>query len=584
MIQNYSVEKNVQLLISLMKAHGIKKIVASPGATNISLVASLQSDHYFEMYSSVDERSAAYIACGLAAESGEPVALTCTAATASRNYLPGLTEAYYRKLPVLAITGRRHSGKIGQNMDQVIDRTTVPNDVAKKSIELPMLYSVDDFWAANVHVNDVLLELRRHGGGPVHINLATEYTPDFSVKTLTERRVIHRYTVGESLPGIQGERIAIFVGAHLSWPDRLRNAVNRFCEKYNAVVLCDHCSNYLGKYSVRSSLVTGQTSYNSPNYQFDLTIHIGDISSNSVCHTKRVWRVNPDGEVRDTFRSLENVFEMDEQAFFESYNKLPGDDKGTSYYEALHSEYELLYGKLVAREAEMPFSNLWVAYKTHDRIPQNCTIHTGILNSVRCWNYFDLPEGVCGYSNTGGFGIDGGISTLLGASLANKQKLYLGVFGDLAFFYDMNSLGNRHFGSNVRIIIVNNGLGAEFKNSFNMAQKAGLGDDTDLYIAAAGHYGNKSHELVKHYAQDLGFEYYAAQSKEDYEKVLPHFINPKIGDKPIIIEAFIESENDTKALDWINSLEVNAAGAAKQLVKNMVGDSGVRKLKSLLKK
>ncbi len=584
MIQNYSAEKNVQLLISLMKAHGIKKIVASPGATNISLVASLQSDHYFEMYSSVDERSAAYIACGLAAESGEPVALTCTAATASRNYLPGLTEAYYRKLPVLAITGRRHSGKIGQNMDQVIDRTTVPNDVAKKSVELPMLYSDDDFWAANVHVNDALLELRRHGGGPVHINLATEYTPDFSVKTLTERRVIHRYSVGESLPGIKRERVAIFVGAHLSWSDRLRKAVDRFCEKYNAVVLSDHCSNYPGKYSVRSSLVTGQTSYNSPNYQLDLTIHIGDVSSSGVWHTKRVWRVNPDGEVRDTFHSLENVFEMDEVVFFESYNNLPGDDKGTSYYETLHSEYELLYGKLVAREDEMPFSNLWVAYRTHDRIPQNCAIHTGILNSVRCWNYFDLPAGVCGYSNTGGFGIDGGISTLLGASLANKQKLYLGVFGDLAFFYDMNSLGNRHFGPNVRIIIVNNGLGTEFKNSFNMAQKAGLGDDTDLYIAAAGHYGNKSRSLVKHYAQDLGFEYYVTESKEDYERVLPHFINPKIGDKPIIIEAFMESANDTKALDWINSLEVNAAGAAKQLVKNMVGDSGVRKLKSLLNK
>lgn len=46
-------------------------------------------DSWFEMYSSVDERSAAYMACGMAAESGEVVVLSCTGATASRNYVSG---------------------------------------------------------------------------------------------------------------------------------------------------------------------------------------------------------------------------------------------------------------------------------------------------------------------------------------------------------------------------------------------------------------------------------------------------------------------------------------------------------------
>ena len=111
---NYTVEKHTQILIALLKAHRIKKIIASPGATNVCLVGSLQSDPYFEIYSSVDERSAAYIACGMAAASGEPVVLTCTGSTASRNYIPGLTEAYYRKLPVLAITSSQHFGRVGQ--------------------------------------------------------------------------------------------------------------------------------------------------------------------------------------------------------------------------------------------------------------------------------------------------------------------------------------------------------------------------------------------------------------------------------------------------------------------------------------
>ena len=94
MEQYYSSERNVQILISLMKQHGIKKVVASPGSTNVCFVGSIQQDPYFEIYSCVDERSAAYMAVGLAAECKEPVALSCTGATASRNYFSALTEAY----------------------------------------------------------------------------------------------------------------------------------------------------------------------------------------------------------------------------------------------------------------------------------------------------------------------------------------------------------------------------------------------------------------------------------------------------------------------------------------------------------
>ena len=116
----YTDERNVQIVISLLKANGIRKIVASPGTTNITFVGSVQQDPWFEIYSSVDERSAAYIACGLSAESGEPVVLTCTGATASRNYYSGLTEAYYRKLPIVALTSHQGNYRIGQDRKSVV--------------------------------------------------------------------------------------------------------------------------------------------------------------------------------------------------------------------------------------------------------------------------------------------------------------------------------------------------------------------------------------------------------------------------------------------------------------------------------
>ena len=134
---SYTSEKNVQMLIYLMKEHGIRRVIASPGTTNITFVASVQKDSFFEIYSAADERSAAYMACGMAAESGDPVALTCTGATASRNYVPGLTEAYYRNLPVLAITSTQPIGRIGNMQPQVIDRSTIQNDIAVYHTEIP---------------------------------------------------------------------------------------------------------------------------------------------------------------------------------------------------------------------------------------------------------------------------------------------------------------------------------------------------------------------------------------------------------------------------------------------------------------
>ena len=69
-VYNYTDEKNAQIVIALLKAHGIRKIVANPGIANLAFVGSVQNDPWFTVYSGVDERHSAYLACGIAAESG----------------------------------------------------------------------------------------------------------------------------------------------------------------------------------------------------------------------------------------------------------------------------------------------------------------------------------------------------------------------------------------------------------------------------------------------------------------------------------------------------------------------------------
>ena len=182
------------------------------------------------------------------------------------------------------------------------------------------------------------------------------------------------------------------------------------------------------------------------------------------------------------------------------------------------------------------------------------------------------------YSNTGGFGIDGIVSTLIGASIGNKSKLFFCILGDLAFFYDMNSIGNRHVGNNIRIMVVNNGKGTEFRNFDHYA--AQFSDEADKYIAAAGHYGNKSKSLLKHYAEDLGFEYLSASNKEEFILQIEKFTSNKMLNKPILFEVFTNSQNESDAIKYMTNLEISKTGAVKHFSKKLIG----RKRWNILKK
>lgn len=572
---HYTFEKHVQILIALLKANNIRKIIASPGTTNITFVASVQSDSFFEIYSAADERSAAYIACGLSAESGEAVVLSCTGATASRNYYPGLTEAYYRKLPILAITASQSLSHTGGYFPQFIDRSVVAKDVVKHSVAIEPIDCPDDEWKVTNQINVALLELFRNGGGPVHINCITRYNRDFSVKELPQVRVIKRYQIKDEFPKIPKGKIGIYVGSHPKFSDDLTKKIDKFCGINNAVVFCDHTSNYKGKYKVLNSLFGSQDNFYSDVFDLDLLIYIGSVSGEYTrVKGKNVWRVNVDGELRDVFGETTKIFQMEETDFFAQYQEgLMGND---SFLKKCQEIYDRIYNKI----PELPFSNIWCAKQISQRLPKNSVLHLGILNTLRSWNFFDIPDSVLAYSNVGGFGIDGNISSLIGASLADSKKLYFGILGDLAFFYDLNSIGNHHVGKNVRIMLINNGRGTEFRNYNHFAQR--FNEDADAYMAAAGHYGNKSQTLIKHYAEDLGYEYLCASDKESFLMASERFLTKDFTEQPMIFEIFTESKDESDALYTIRNLEIDALSSGKNIVKKIVGDKGINIVKKIV--
>ena len=578
----YTNERNVQIVIALLKAHGIHRVIVSPGTTNMTFVVSIENDPWFHIWSSVDERSASYLACGMAAETGEPVVISCTGATASRNYMPGLTEAYYRKLPVLAITSTRGNYKIGHLIDQQIDRRNIPNDIAIESVTIPMVKDYEDERFCEIEANKAILALKLNGGGPVHINMYTRYSHDFSVREIPHVNTIYRHTIyDKEWPSIPHDgRIVVRIGSHADFTDEQTRAIDEFCATYDAVVCCDHTSGYRGKYEVHGQLVFGQQMWQSSLRNTNLCIHIGEVSGDQFCvNAKHTWRVSPDGALRDTFGNLRRVFMMHETDFFNHYKKK--DCNHTEYLDSLNKEIDEIKNKI----PNLPFSNIWMAQQMHDKLPKGCEIHFGIYHSLRSWNFFKLPMGIQAKCNVGGFGIDGGVSSMIGASLSNSDKLFFGVFGDLAFFYDMNVIGNRHVGNNLRILLINNGKGNEFRNYGHPCFF--LGDEADKFIAAAGHYGNMSNLLVKNYAENLGYDYLKAANKEEFISVIEHFLSPHIGDRPILFEVFTETDDESNALETILNIVIDQKAQIKsnikKAVKKVVGDKGIETIMKIIK-
>lgn len=578
----YSNQKNVQILISLLKAFDIHNVIVSPGVKNISFVGSIQNDAWFKLYSCVDERSAAYMACGIASETKQPVVLTCTEATAPRNYFPGLTEAFYRKLPIIAVTSTWADEMPGHMFPQCIDQSVSPNDTFKYSCELPVVDNSNDSWVCSLLVNHALNELDRAGGGPIRIGLRVQKEYQFTEKTLPKVRVIKRYyDVSNVAKELKNKRIGIFVGAHLPWSEELVEAVGSFCANFNAVVICDHTSNYYGASKILYPLIGSQDYLDKECLKLDIMIHIGEvIGSYTVPICDYVWRVNEDGEIRDPFRKLNRVFQMSEYQFFSQicFPK-PANTRVSSVFKLFKSLDDDIRGKIPA----LPFSNIWIASRMSTKIPEGAALHLAILNSLRSWNFFELKKKADVYCNVGGFGIDGCMSSFLGASFVNQEKLYFGVFGDLSFFYDLNSLANWHVGNNVRIVLINNGRGVEFRNYNNAAER--YYGDNDIFMAAAGHFGNQSKTLVKDYCTSLGIQYLSAHNKSEFEEA-SDILFSKDSKQAILLEAFTNAEDESNALKILRTIQTDKKTqmktAVKKTIESTLGPSGTALAKKFI--
>ena len=549
----YSIAKNIQIVIAALKAHNIKRLVLSPGGTNAPFIRNVQDDSFFECYSVVDERSALYFAIGIYLQTGDPVAVCCTSAQATRNYIPGLTEAYYKHVPILAITFSKHYRFIGQDYMQAPNQTSLPMDSVRKSYALPYVANEHDFKHCARLANESMLELTHRVPAPIQLNvpmLDTELGQD-TVESLPNIKIIRRYTQIESASiELKEKRILIIVGENRGIDD---TKIVEFAKLHNAAIYVNHLSNMRNDYTVEGNLLLTLITQDKFDETLapDILITIGGQTGDYPLYHKLTegntsfehWRICPSGEVVDTYDRLTKVFECSVDEFFGSIKS-----GGTN------NEYLGVWKDAISKlttDIDLPLSNAYTAQQLHNLIPEDSCVNFAILNSLRMWNLFHFENIVHCYSNVGAFGIDGGLSTFIGQSVMTDKLCYM-IIGDLAFFYDMNALGIRHIKNNIRVILVNNQGGIEFK--YGVGEERGK--IIDRYIAAAGHFRD-----AEGWAITNKFEYHKVKTKAEFDKITTRLVSNS--ENPILIEVCTTDLNESEAMSCISKANDNRSLSEK---------------------
>lgn len=544
----YTDKQHILKLIALLKAHGIHRFVLCPGSRNIPLVQSIAHVPKFTCYSVTDERSAGFFAIGLALHGETGVAVCCTSGSALLNLHPAVSEAFYQQVPLLIISADRPEAWIGQMDGQTIPQSNVFGSLVKKSVHLPEIHTETDAWYVNRLINEAILALNHRGKGPVHINVPIS-EPFFllPVTELPQERVIRRY-----------EGLSMYRQDYTDLVQRLNsykkkmavvgqmNLIYLFDKKYARPLdkhfawITENISNQTTPVSAIRNidpLLCSIKADKKETLRPDLLITYGGhiISKRLKDFLRKYrpvehWHISEDGEVVDLFGSLTTVIEMNPFEFLEKIALLL-EGTPTNYPE----QWETISKQV--KEVPFPYSAMKTIGEVIKHLPENTSLHLANSSAVRYAQFFSVSDTIEVLSNRGVNGIEGSLSTAIGYATVSA-KLNFVFIGDLSFFYDMNALWNSNYGSNLRILLLNNDGGEIFRALPGLE----LSERGERFVLAP-------HKAsAKAWAEDRGFEYITVRNDEELSVALPRFTYPSITERPILLEVFTDKDTDIEAL------------------------------------
>lgn len=501
----------------------------SPGSRNAPLIVALNRQPDIALTEVVDERSAAFVALGMAARSGEPVAICCTSGSALLNYAPALAEAFYRHVPLVAVSADRPLEWIDQADSQTMRQCGALSSVTKKCVDI----AVDASEAVSDRlVNEAVLLALQEPRGPVHINVqlapplgrTEEAEVGPRVIRMMEPRCDLRYeqvrALGEEL---SGRRILIVAGGCAPSP-RLHRALGRMASMPDVVVTGEPTSNLhvRGLVGDIDSLLASVTDDVAGSFYPDVVVSFGlPVVSTRLKSWLRAapesmehWALGYDSLTADTFRHLTMRINTDPAVFL---SQLAGALKSdaTSYRDSVAGAYLLAVGRRNDLLGRMPWADFMAVgrlLRLAARKGWDVELSNGM--TVRYAALFD-NSGIHRMSaNRGISGIEGSTSTAVGASLVSQHTTLL-ITGDTSAFYDIAGLASTDLPSGFRIAIIDNGGG----NIFRIVANTRSLDEREQFLACHKSVGVSWADV----ARSFGLDFFEASSFVEFDSVAAEF-------------------------------------------------------------
>jgi len=462
--------QHISELAPLLEKMGAKQVIIAPGSRNAPLIQLFTSLEHFQCHSIVDERSAGYVALGMALQTGEPVVVLCTSGTAVLNLSPAVAEAFHQHLPLVVLTADRPREKILQFNNQVTDQYAPYYNHSKGFFEFPaQVRSQEELQKGLDALEELLKEGIQAPQGPVHVNLPLIeplYVP------LPEPVRSPAGNADPSTASGPGEEFVLpeFVLPELDLSDRkvlilagmgkglaeLRLALEQLMEKGQVAVVAENISNLVsGRFiSVPELVLAGAGPDELKELVPDMVVAFGlqmvskrmKLFVNSMEETEFV-PIPEEAEVLPWLAALAG--KMGKKA----------DNQYQRKWSVLE-ERECLRASAYLETA--PYCNLVAVQRILDRVPEGTVVHLGNSATIRNSQLVRARPALSYRSNRGTSGIDGSVSTAVGAAMVSGTP-HLLLVGDLSFVYDSNALWNKNFPDNLKIIVLNDGGGGIFR-------------------------------------------------------------------------------------------------------------------------
>lgn len=512
----YSNKDNVNILTTLLVAHGIRHAVVCPGSRNSPIVHNLNECPDIVCYPVTDERSAGFYALGMAQALRQPVVVCVTSGTALLNLTPAVAEAYYQHVPLVAISADRPQQWIDQLDGQTLPQPDALGHFVKKAVSLPEPTDDEQHWYCNRLVNEALLACANQGCGPVHINVPiSEPLFDYTVSALPQERCIRMTAADITAPT-------------LSHVERM------FMSAKRPMLICGQPMN--PGFDEAVALVGNDDSY-VPDF---VLCTGGSIVSKRLKRflrkAREVWMVNETGEVTDTFMNLTQVIQGD--------GKLVADHVQHLLEDHPHP-FVMMWDELLRRvrahaESYEPAYSQMAVVKTFESRITGAEVHYANSTAIRLANIYARHPVWC---NRGVNGIEGSLSTAAGFSCVTDEQVFC-IIGDLSFFYDQNALWNQNLQGNLRILLLNNGKGG----IFNMLKGLEQSGARDRFVAA------EHHTSAEGICLQNNVRYLKAENMGEMLKGVDTLLNME-SSRPVLLEVFTDASEDERVFkDYYKTL------------------------------